>query len=188
MRRLVSEVACRQHPVIGELPLVGDVPLRYVRGLWIHRHVDVDARGRKDGSAVDRERTPAGISLIRIAVSARSVDYLQILARGRIRSLALVEPRFIHFVQERAAYAKRVFTRAARIPYQSGTRCKIRFLPIPHGLGNPGVAIEEQSGGRVRIDLAPLARYKSRQAERRAAPVFVRVGEGRLPAQSKVQS
>src|SRR5260370_42367752 len=100
MRRLVSQVACRQHPVIGELPLVGDVPLRYIRGLWIDRHVDVDARGREDGSAVDRERTSAGVSLIRIAVSASRVDYLQIYAIGRIRGLALVEPRFIHFVQE----------------------------------------------------------------------------------------
>src|ERR1700693_4345769 len=43
---LVAQVAYRSHPTARELPLVGDVPLSYVRGRGIERHVDVRAKFR----------------------------------------------------------------------------------------------------------------------------------------------
>src|SRR5207302_3007932 len=54
-------------------------------------------------------------------------------------------------------------------------------------IGNPLVALEKQASGSIRINTAVLARVKTGQTEGRAAPVFIRVGEGWLPADAEVQ-
>src|SRR5262249_33798993 len=135
-----------------------------------------------------RKWISAGVALPRIGESADRVRRVDVGADGSVGGFALVEPGLDDVVEDGAAYADGVAAVAVRIPDQAHARRKIGLLGIPHGVRNSGVALEEETGGRVRVHFAELAGVESGGAERIAAAVLVRIGEHGLPAESVIQS
>src|ERR1700730_6481048 len=106
MGGLVTQITYRGHPGT-ELALIGDVPIRHVRGFGIDGHVDIDARSREISLALGKWIS-ARITLPRIRQSPHWVRNVKQRAYRRVGGFPLVVPSLRYIVKDGAANPERV--------------------------------------------------------------------------------
>ena len=191
MARVVAEIARRKQPVT-HLPLHAQVPLLQRRRIQIERRVDIDAkRGERLvlPVVVQRgERIAAGISEVRIGETAGRIRNRDLRAPRRIVRETRVEEQLRRIVEDAPRRAHAHVLVAGRIPRDADARSEVGDLPFCDAVVRIAViAREDQTGGRLRIDLAVDVLVEERLLEVAHPSERVLHRVERFPPQAEVQ-
>ena len=112
---------------------------------------------------------------------------LDLRSVGRIlRHHAVRNEGAYRVVEKGSAHAQGRLSAAGRVVDDAQPGREVRQPSIGEGIGNPGIAGEEETGRRIGIDLAHLARIEGRARKFAAPVVVVEFRQERFPAEAKV--